>query len=305
MTKPASYDFSRLGPPPGSVVVVCGGCGGIGAAVVKGCLATGLDTIVLDLQATHDANPPPPEVQFIPMDAFVEEQVQGAFMAIAKDYAAVDAVLNLIGAGKPPRSLVDTPTDEFDEVVHRNLRASFMISKYAMPLLKASGAGSLVHTATGMAIRTIPGVGPYAAAKSGVIGLTRALAIENGPTVRVNVIAPGGVTNKVKGRCQGAGRHGHQPDHEVDANAAFRRPRRHGGALSVPCRAVVGLHHGADAACEWRRDYAVRARPAGLPAGIRARLGKGYTDGTNTRERDDGECSGWPDLACDDGGARP
>jgi 3-oxoacyl-[acyl-carrier protein] reductase len=198
VTKPASYDFSRLGPPPGSVVVVCGGCGGIGAAVVKGCLATGLDTIVLDLQATHDANPPPPEVQFIAMDAFAEDQVKGAFMAIAKDHAAVDAVLNLIGAGKPPRSLVDTPTEEFDEVVQRNLRASFMISKYAMPLLKASGAGSLVHTATGMAIRTIPGVGPYAAAKSGVIGLTRALAIENGPTVRVNVIAPGGVTNKVK-----------------------------------------------------------------------------------------------------------
>ena len=198
MTAPVSRDFARLGPPAGSTVVVCGGCGGIGTAIVKGCLATGLDTIVLDLPATHDANPPPPEAQFIAMDAFEEEQVKSAFMAIATDYAAVDAVLNLIGAGKGPRALVDTPTEDFDEVVHRNLRASFLISKYAMPLLKASGAGSLVHTATGMAIRTIPGVGPYAAAKAGVIGLTRALAIENGPTVRVNVIAPGGVTNKVK-----------------------------------------------------------------------------------------------------------
>lgn len=197
-TAPASRDFARLGPAPGSVVVVCGGCGGIGAAVVKGCLATGLDTIVLDLPATHAANPSPPEAQFIGMDAFDEDQVKAAFRAIAKDYAAVDAVLNLIGAGKGPRALVDTPTADFDEVVDRNLRASFLVSKYAMPLLKASGAGSLVHTATGMAIRTIPGVGPYAAAKAGVIGLTRALAVENGPAVRVNVIAPGGVTNKVK-----------------------------------------------------------------------------------------------------------
>ena len=50
-----TYDYARLGPPPGAKVVVAGGCGGIGSAIVEGCVATGLETYVLDMQATYDA----------------------------------------------------------------------------------------------------------------------------------------------------------------------------------------------------------------------------------------------------------
>lgn len=193
-----TFDFTRLGPPAGAWVAVCGGCGGIGRAMVRGCLDTKLNTIVLDLAAAAAKNPVPAGVHFIPFDTREEASVQAAFAAVAQFTPRLDALINLVGAGNPPSPLTETTLESFDEDQSRNLRSAFLISKHAMPLLKASGAGSLIHTASGVAQRALPATGAYAAAKAGVIALSKHLALENGPTVRVNVIAPGGVTNRVE-----------------------------------------------------------------------------------------------------------
>ena len=58
MGSPIEFDFARLGPPEGARVVVAGGCGGIGSAVVRGCLDTDLDVTVIDLPATAQATVP-------------------------------------------------------------------------------------------------------------------------------------------------------------------------------------------------------------------------------------------------------
>lgn len=192
MAPPSSQDFSRLGPPAGARVAVCGGCGGIGLAVVRGCLATGLETFVLDLPRAAKACPL--GARFIGFDAKDEASVKAAFAQMAP---RLDAVINLIGGGQGPVPTVDMDLSRFTEVVDLNLRTAFLISKHAMPLLKASGAGSLVHTATGAAFRPLSGTGDYTAAKGGLVALSRLLATENGPTVRVNLVAPGGVTNRI------------------------------------------------------------------------------------------------------------
>jgi NAD(P)-dependent dehydrogenase (short-subunit alcohol dehydrogenase family) len=113
-------------------------------------------------------------------------------------------VINLVGAGNAPGPLTTKDVAHFDDDISRNLRSAFLISKHAIPLLAKSGRGSLVHTASGVAVRPLKNVGAYAAAKGGLISLSKTLAIENAPTVRVNVIAPGGVTNKVKVSAAGA-----------------------------------------------------------------------------------------------------
>lgn len=192
------FDYARLGPPEGARVVVAGGCGGIGSAIVRGCIDTNLDVTVIDLPATAEANPPPNEVKFVPFDAYDEESVNTAFARISGDGDSIDALANLVGSGDPPSPLVETETDSFDSVISRNLRSAFLIAKAAMPLLRKSGHGALVNTASGAAYRGLPGVGSYTAAKAGLIGMTKTLAVENAPEVRANVIAPGGVTNKVK-----------------------------------------------------------------------------------------------------------
>ena len=198
MGEKRDFDWARLGPPSGARVVVAGGCGGIGSAIVRGCIVTKLDVTVIDLPATAEANPPPNEVKFVPFDAYDEASVKAAFARISEDGESIDALANLVGSGDPPSPLAETATDSFDSVISRNLRSAFLMAKSAMPLLKKSGHGAIVNTASGAAYRGLPGVGSYSAAKAGLIGLTKTLAVENAPEVRANVIAPGGVTNKVK-----------------------------------------------------------------------------------------------------------
>ena len=182
-----TYDYSRLGPPEGARVVV-----------VRGCLETNLNVIIVDLAATEAANPAPKGTTFIAMDAYHEDSVRAAFKKIEHAGPTLDALINLIGSGNKPAPLAELETESWDDVISRNLRSAFLMSKAAMPLLKASGAGAIVHTASGAAYRGIPGVGSYTAAKAGLIGMTKTFAVENAPEVRANVIAPGGVTNKVK-----------------------------------------------------------------------------------------------------------
>lgn len=185
-------DFTRLGPQAGARIAICGGCGGIGQAVVRGALATGLETFVLDRPDTAHACPA--GARFIGFDANDEAEVRAAFAPLGPK---LDAVVNLIGSGEGPAPAIEMDLERFDRVMNRNLRTAFLISKYAVPLLKASGAGSLIHTATGAAFRAMPGTADYTAAKGGLVAFARLLAAENGPDVRVNLIAPGGVTNRV------------------------------------------------------------------------------------------------------------
>jgi 3-oxoacyl-[acyl-carrier protein] reductase len=198
-----ALDYSRLGPPPGATVLICGGLGGIGRAVVEGCLATGLRTLVLDLPgagAVPGAIPAaiPTGARFVGCDATDETSVRTAIAEISAATPALAAVINLIGGGDGMTPTTDMDLDRFERVMNRNLRTAFLISKHTMPLLKRSGAGSLIHTASGAAFRAISGTADYTAAKGGLVALTRLLAAENAPEVRVNVIAPGGVTNRVK-----------------------------------------------------------------------------------------------------------
>lgn len=193
MAATRSIDFKRLGPPPGARVVICGGCGGIGQAVARAAVSVELETFVLDLP--HTAPQCPPGARFIRCDANDEASVRAAFAPLGP---RLDAVVNLIGSGESPTPAIDMDLDRFDRVMNRNLRTAFLISKYAMPLLKASGAGSLIHTATGAAFRPMPGTADYTAAKGGLVAFARLLAAENGPDVRVNLISPGGVTNRVQ-----------------------------------------------------------------------------------------------------------
>ena len=88
-----------------------------------------------------------------------------------------------------------------DEIIEFNNEASFQF-----PFISENG--SIIHTSSGVAARGVKGVGSYSASKGGLVSLSKTIAVENGPTVRCNVIAPGGVTNKVKINQSGDGAKG-------------------------------------------------------------------------------------------------
>lgn len=186
-------DPARLGPPAGSRMLVVGGCGGIGRALVTAATGAGVAVTVMDLPGTLEKHPPPAGVQAIGVDATVEAQVSAAFSSLARHWDSLDVLVNLAGFTNAVTPVHDLSTAEFDSIVEGSLKSTFLVARAAIPMLRAAGGGAIVHTASGLALNVRPGFGPYGASKAGVIALTKAIARENGPHIRANCIAPGAV----------------------------------------------------------------------------------------------------------------
>jgi 3-oxoacyl-[acyl-carrier protein] reductase len=172
-------------------VVVAGGCGGIGRAVVAGLQKEGAEVAVLDLARSIERNPVPGGVKAVAVDAAVEASVGEAFRALG--WAAADGFVNLVGFTPPLQPLEKMSAQTWDEAVAGNLRAAFLLAKAVLPLLKALKAGALVNVSSGLALRAAAGYGPYAACKAGMISLTKTIAVEHAPAVRANAVAPAAV----------------------------------------------------------------------------------------------------------------
>jgi 3-oxoacyl-[acyl-carrier protein] reductase len=188
-----AMNYTRLGPKPGNRVVVVGGCGGIGRVLVNACLDLDLKVAVLDLPVSLDAHPPPNSCLHVAVDATNEDDVNAAFAAVEKEWGGCDVLVNLCGFTVDPEPVAGMSTDIFESVTDGSLRSTFLCARAALPLLKAAGGGVMVHTASGLAFKGLPGTAPYGAAKAGVIALSKSLANENAPDIRVNVVAPGAV----------------------------------------------------------------------------------------------------------------
>ena len=166
-------------------LVILGASGAIGRALTARALAVGWEVVAFDLAATLAAYPPPEGLERHAVDLKNPESIEDAFAATGP----IDGFVNLAGFMSPMRPLADTPLDDFDEVIGGNLRGAFIAAKAALPHLKAR-QGSLVNVASGLAAHARPGFGPYAAAKAGMVSLTKTLALEAAPDVRVNAVGP-------------------------------------------------------------------------------------------------------------------
>jgi len=190
--KPAlGFDPARLGPPAGSRVAVAGGCGGMGRMLVQGLLDTGVDVAVLDMPSSMRQNPPPSSATAIEIDVSSEASVSAAFVQLAKQWPMLNGFVNLAGFFKGFTPIAELPVEVFDEIIAGNLRGHFLCARAALPLLRASGRGSMVLVASTMAVDVVKRYTHYGAAKAGVVALMKGLARENAPVVRVNAVAPG------------------------------------------------------------------------------------------------------------------
>lgn len=167
-------------------LAVLGGCGGIGRALVGRALADGWQVAVLDLPASLERHPVADGVQGVALDAADEAQVTAAFAQLGP----LEGFVNLAGFASPGAPLEDTGTATWDEVVSGNLRAAFLTARAALPKLRAGDAGAMVQMVSGLAAFTRPGFGPYAACKAAMVSLTKTLALEAAPDVRVNAVGP-------------------------------------------------------------------------------------------------------------------
>lgn len=172
-------------------IAVLGGAGGIGRALVSRLVAEGDMVAVLDLPASLQRHPVAKGVAAMPVDLARDAALAAGFAQLADWSRALDGFVNLAGFASPRRPLTETPPDDLDAVLATNLRGAVLAARAVLPLM--GQGGSVVHVASGLAQNVRPGFGPYAMAKAGMIALTKTLALEAAPRVRVNAVCPGAV----------------------------------------------------------------------------------------------------------------
>jgi NAD(P)-dependent dehydrogenase (short-subunit alcohol dehydrogenase family) len=198
-------------------LAVLGGAGGIGRALVARALAEGWQVSVLDLAASLARHPVPAGVAAIALDGSDEASVAAAFARLGD---GLEGFVNLAGFAAPLAPLAATEAAAWDEVVAGNLRTAFLTARAALPLLAKGSAPAMVQTVSGLAAFTRPGYGPYAASKAAMVSLTKTLALEAAPAIRVNAVGPAAVdTAFLRG---GTGRSGedHPPHLDIAAYTA-------------------------------------------------------------------------------------
>lgn len=196
----ASPDLTRLAPPEGSRIVIIGGCGGIGRTLVEAALANKLKVAVLDLPISIEKHPLPPEVHCVGIDATSENSVVTAFKKLGELWPHIDHVFFMVGFTLvPTKPLADVSLEEWERIQAGNLRTAFLCCKEALPLLLKAKNPSIVTVSSGLGVNLLKGYGAYGSAKAGLIGLTKALAVEYAPKLRVNTVAPGAVLTAFMG----------------------------------------------------------------------------------------------------------
>ena len=170
-------------------LVLLGGAGGIGRALAQRAVADGWRVSVLDLEASLARHSLPSGVECRAIDLSDETTIAPAFEGLT----TIHGFVNLAGFMTGINPLEQTSTAEFDEVLTVNFRGAYLAAKAVLPMLRASGNGSMVNIVSGLAAFVRPGYGLYGASKAAMIHLTKTLALEAAPTVRVNAVGPAAV----------------------------------------------------------------------------------------------------------------
>lgn len=121
-------------------------------------------------------------------------QMEAVFQATADELGGLDVLVNNAGISGPTANAESIDPEDWQRTIEVNLNGAFYCARLAIPMLKASGGGSIVNIASTAGLHGYPLRTPYAASKWALIGLTKTLAMELGPSgIRVNAVCPGSV----------------------------------------------------------------------------------------------------------------
>ena len=180
----------------GRVALVTGGARGMGAAAVRRLHADGASVVagdVLDDDGKALADSLGDRARFVHLDVTSEEEWQSVVEQTVRELGGLDVLVNNAGILRF-NEIVNTPLDEFRQVLEVNLVGVFLGMKAAIPVMKANGGGSIVNISSTEGLAGTVFCGAYTASKFGVRGITKVAAIEYGADkIRVNSVHPGGI----------------------------------------------------------------------------------------------------------------
>lgn len=180
----------------GRTAIVTGAAYGIGRGIARRLAREGCRVIAADINeagaiaAADDINQDGGAARAVTCDVTSPESVARMIDTAITTYGELDYLVN--NAGGSPRQAFDEVTPEdWAKMLDLNLTSQFLCVRAALPHLRRSDAAAVVNIGSLHAWVTVRGLTAYAAAKGGVVALTTSLALELGPAVRVNAVAPG------------------------------------------------------------------------------------------------------------------
>ncbi len=219
----------------GKVALVAGASKGIGAATARAFAQAGASVVLLSrsqpavealavsiCEAGGDA-------LAIAADVGDESAMKQALASVMQHYGRLDAAFNNATDGTMPAPLADLDIEGFDRGIRTNVRGTFLGMRYQIEAMARGGGGAIVNMASVAGINGTSGLSAYVSAKAGIIGLTKAAALDYADQgIRINVVAPGPILT-------------HHLGAEIQRHAALSTPMRRLGRVEEVAASVLWL----------------------------------------------------------------
>jgi NAD(P)-dependent dehydrogenase (short-subunit alcohol dehydrogenase family) len=190
----------------GKIALITGAGTGIGRATAKLFAEEGAKVAIAELnkaageQVAHVIAQAGGDAIAIPADVTDPESMQAAIDRCVQHYGGLHVLHNNAGGSTNNDSdVTQAPLEEFWRVIKLDLYGTFLGARFGIPAIRKSGGGSVINMSSNVALMGIPGRDCYTAAKGAVAAMTRSMAVEFAPDIRVNAIAPSAtMTDRVR-----------------------------------------------------------------------------------------------------------
>ncbi|MEO9901691.1 SDR family oxidoreductase [Nisaea sp.] len=180
----------------GKRALITAGAGGIGRRTAEMFSEAGAKVFICDIDQDQleDARDKVPNLNGTITDVCDRLALKDMFKAAIEDLGGLDILVNNAGTAGPTDRVEDISLEDWQTCMDINLTSTFLMSQMAVPYLRDSGGGAIINLSSAAGKFGFPLRSPYSAAKWGIVGFTRTLALELGPDgIRCNCIQPGAV----------------------------------------------------------------------------------------------------------------